>query len=31
MREWEFPDKTVQYKHPAMLKESDDKHIDFLI
>ena len=31
MREWEFPDKTVQYEHPAMLKESDDKRIDFSI
>ena len=31
MREWEFPDKTVQYEHPAMLKESDDKLTDFLI
>ena len=31
MRGWEFPDKTVQYEHPAMLKESDDKRIYFLI
>ena len=29
MREWEFPDKTVQYQHPAMLNESDGKRIDF--